>query len=226
MNPNIYIIIKSTIPLGFTESMKAKFKTNKLCFSPEFLREGSALHDNLYPSRIIVGDMSKKAEVFANVLSQCSEIENKTQIMFMRSEEAEAVKLFANTYLAMRVAFFNELDSFSQIHKLSTENIIKGVSSDPRIGNYYNNPSFGYGGYCLPKDTKQLLSNFNKVPGNIIKAIIDSNETRKKFICDSIINTHPKSVGVYRLTMKSNSDNFRESAVFDIIKRLQKIRFR
>ncbi len=222
VNPNIYMIIKSTIPLGFTESMKAKFNTKKLCFSPEFLREGSALHDNLYPSRIIVGDMSKKAEVFANVLSQCSKIENKIQIMFMQSEEAEAVKLFANTYLAMRVSFFNELDSFSQIHKLSSMNIIKGVSGDPRIGNYYNNPSFGYGGYCLPKDTKQLLSNFDKVPNNIIRAIIDSNETRKKFITDLIINTHPKSVGVYRLIMKSNSDNFRESAVFDIIKMLQK----
>ena len=221
VNPDIFIIIKSTIPLGFTESMKAKFNTNQICFSPEFLREGSALHDNLYPSRIIVGDMSKKAEVFANVLSQCSKIENKIQILFMHSAEAEAVKLFANTYLAMRVSFFNELDSFSQIHKLSSMNIIKGVSGDPRIGNYYNNPSFGYGGYCLPKDTKQLLRNFNTVPGNIIRAVIESNETRKKFITDLIINNHPKSVGVYRLTMKSNTDNFRESAVFDIIKKLQ-----
>ncbi len=222
INPDIYIIIKSTIPLGFTDSMRAKLNSNKICFSPEFLREGSALYDNLYPSRIIVGDFSEKAKIFANVLSECSKTEGKNEIIFMDSSEAEAVKLFANTYLAMRVSFFNELDSFSQTHKLSSMNIIKGVSSDPRIGNYYNNPSFGYGGYCLPKDTKQLLSNFNKIPNNIVKAIIDSNQTRKKFIADTIINKSPKSVGVYRLTMKSDSDNFRESAVFDVIKMLDK----
>ncbi len=220
-NHDSYIIIKSTVPLGFTDSMRNKFKTNKICFSPEFLREGSALHDNLFPSRIIVGDHGKKAKTFAKVLSECSKLNGEVETIFMKSSEAEAVKLFANTYLAMRVSFFNELDSFSQIHNLSTLNIINGVSSDPRIGNYYNNPSFGYGGYCLPKDTKQLLNNFHNVPNNIIKAIIDSNETRKKFITDSIIDSNPKTVGVYRLIMKTNSDNFRESAVLDIIKKLQ-----
>lgn len=220
--PETYIVIKSTIPLGFTNRMRSHFNTKNIAFSPEFLREGTALHDNLYPSRIIIGDTAVKAKSFAKILSQCSYIDDeKVQTFFMESSEAEAVKLFANTYLAMRVSFFNELDSFSQIHNLSTKNIIKGVSSDNRIGNFYNNPSFGYGGYCLPKDTKQLLSNFNKIPSNIIKAIIDSNETRKKFIADSIINKYPKSVGIYRLTMKSNSDNFRESAVFDIVKILE-----
>ena len=220
--PETYVVIKSTIPLGFTNRMRSHFNTKNIAFSPEFLREGTALHDNLYPSRIIIGDTAVKAKSFAKILSQCSYIDDeKVQTFFMESSEAEAVKLFANTYLAMRVSFFNELDSFSQIHNLSTENIIKGVSSDNRIGNFYNNPSFGYGGYCLPKDTKQLLSNFNEIPSNIIKAIIDSNETRKKFIADSIINKYPKSVGIYRLTMKSNSDNFRESAVFDIVKILE-----
>lgn len=221
-NSNTNIIIKSTIPLGFTKKMREKYKTNNILFSPEFLREGSALYDNLYPSRIIVGDRSEKAQLFANILSQCAIKIDKSKIIFMDSSEAEAVKLFANTYLAMRVSFFNELDSFSQIHNLSTKNIIDGVSSDPRIGNYYNNPSFGYGGYCLPKDTKQLLSNFDKIPNNIIKAIIDSNETRKNFIADIIYNKSPKSIGVYRLTMKFDSDNFRESAVLDVIKKLQK----
>ena len=221
-NRNTNIIIKSTIPLGFTKKMREKYKTNNILFSPEFLREGSALYDNLYPSRIIVGDRSEKAQLFANILSQCAIKIDKSKIIFMDSSEAEAVKLFANTYLAMRVSFFNELDSFSQIHNLSTKNIIDGVSSDPRIGNYYNNPSFGYGGYCLPKDTKQLLSNFDKIPNNIIKAIIDSNETRKNFIADIIYNKSPKSIGVYRLTMKFDSDNFRESAVLDVIKKLQK----
>ncbi len=221
-NPKACIVIKSTIPLGFTNNMRSKFKTENIFFSPEFLREGSALHDNLYPSRIIVGDNHSNAKIFAKVLHECSnQKDNKIQLIFMNSSEAEAVKLFANTYLAMRVSFFNELDSFSQIHKLSTRNIIEGVSTDPRIGNFYNNPSFGYGGYCLPKDTKQLLSNFNQIPNNIIKAIIDSNETRKKFIADTIIEKNPKSVGVYRLTMKSNSDNFRESAVFDVIRKLK-----
>ena len=221
-NRNTNIIIKSTIPLGFTKKMREKYKSNNILFSPEFLREGSALYDNLYPSRIIVGDRSEKAQLFANILSQCAIKIDKSKIIFMDSSEAEAVKLFANTYLAMRVSFFNELDSFSQIHNLSTKNIIDGVSSDPRIGNYYNNPSFGYGGYCLPKDTKQLLSNFDKIPNNIIKAIIDSNETRKNFIADIIYNKSPKSIGVYRLTMKFDSDNFRESAVLDVIKKLQK----
>ena len=225
-NRNTNIIIKSTIPLGFTKKMREKYKTNNILFSPEFLREGSALYDNLYPSRIIVGDRSEKAQLFANILSQCAIKIDKSKIIFMDSSEAEAVKLFANTYLAMRVSFFNELDSFSQIHNLSTKNIIDGVSSDPRIGNYYNNPSFGYGGYCLPKDTKQLLSNFDKIPNNIIKAIIDSNETRKNFIADIIYNKSPKSIGVYRLTMKFDSDNFRESAVLDVIKKLQKKKFK
>ncbi len=212
------IIIKSTIPLGFTDRMREKFKTNHIYFSPEFLREGKALHDNLYPSRILVGDTSDTAKEFADLLSECSNLDKDVKKLFMKPAEAEAVKLFANTYLAMRVSFFNELDSFSQIHKLSSLNIIKGVSSDPRIGNYYNNPSFGYGGYCLPKDTKQLLKNFNKIPNNIIRAIIESNETRKKFIADIIAKDSPKSVGVYRLVMKSESDNFRETAVFDVIK--------
>ena len=225
-NSNTNIIIKSTIPLGFTKKMREKYKTNNILFSPEFLREGSALYDNLYPSRIIVGDRSEKAQLFANILSQCAIKIDKSKIIFMDSSEAEAVKLFANTYLAMRVSFFNELDSFSQIHNLSTKNIIDGVSSDPRIGNYYNNPSFGYGGYCLPKDTKQLLSNFDKIPNNIIKAIIDSNETRKNFIADIIYNKSPKSIGVYRRTMKFDSDNFRESAVLDVIKKLQKKKFK
>ncbi len=215
------IIIKSTVPLGFTDRMREKFKTNNIYFSPEFLREGKALHDNLYPSRIIVGDTSDTAKEFADLLSECSNLDQEVKKLFMKPAEAEAVKLFANTYLAMRVSYFNELDSFSQIHKLSSLNIIKGVSSDPRIGNYYNNPSFGYGGYCLPKDTKQLLKNFDKIPNNIIRAIIESNETRKKFIADIITKDNPKSVGVYRLVMKSESDNFRETAVFDVIKKLQ-----
>ncbi len=220
--PEAYIVIKSTIPLGFTERMRSHFKTKNIAFSPEFLREGTALYDNLYPSRIIIGDTQDKAKSFIKILAKCSSVDyQKIETFFMGSSEAEAVKLFANTYLAMRVSFFNELDSFSQIHNLSTKSIIKGVSSDKRIGDFYNNPSFGYGGYCLPKDTKQLLNNFNKIPNNIIKAIIDSNETRKNFIADSIMSKNPKSVGIYRLTMKSNSDNFRESAVFDVLKKLQ-----
>lgn len=223
ISPKSYIIIKSTVPLGFTNKMRVHFKNKNITFSPEFLREGKSLYDNLYPSRIIVGDVKEKAKEFANILLECSENNgNKAKTFFMDSSEAEAVKLFANTYLAMRVSFFNELDSFSETHNLSTKNIINGVSSDPRIGDHYNNPSFGYGGYCLPKDTKQLLSNFNKIPNNIIKAIIDSNETRKNFIFNTIFNKQPSSVGVYRLTMKKDSDNFRESAIFDIVKNLIK----
>lgn len=221
INPKTFIIIKSTVPVGFTEEMKIKFKTENICFVPEFLREGSALHDNLYPSRIVVGGNCEMAKKFAEVTLECSNQSSSTKVFYMKSSEAEAVKLFSNTYLAMRVSFFNELDSFSKVHKLSTKNIINGVSSDSRIGNFYNNPSFGYGGYCLPKDTKQLLNNFDKIPNNIIQAIIDSNETRKRFIAESILNSSPKTVGVYRLTMKANSDNFRESAVFDVIKILQ-----
>ena len=222
-NPDAYIIIKSTIPVGFTNKMRSHFNTENITFSPEFLREGSALYDNLYPSRIIVGDNDKRAITFAEILTECSSVSTKQiKILYMKPSEAEAVKLFANTYLAMRVSFFNELDSFAQSHILSTKNIIEGVSSDNRIGNFYNNPSFGYGGYCLPKDTKQLLSNFDNIPNSIIKAIIDSNETRKEFIANTIINKQPKSIGVFRLTMKSGSDNFRESAVLDVIKKLQK----
>mgnify|MGYP006077734017 CR=1 FL=1 len=222
-NPDAYIIIKSTVPVGFTNKMRSHFNTKNITFSPEFLREGSALFDNLYPSRIIVGDNDKRAITFAEILTKCSSVSTEQiKILYMKSSEAEAVKLFANTYLAMRVSFFNELDSFAQSHILSAKNIIEGVSSDNRIGNFYNNPSFGYGGYCLPKDTKQLLSNFDNIPNSIIKAIIDSNETRKEFIANTIINKQPKSIGVFRLTMKSGSDNFRESAVLDVIKKLQK----
>ena len=222
-NPDAYIIIKSTIPVGFTDKLRSHFNTKNITFSPEFLREGSALYDNLYPSRIIVGDNDKRAVTFAKILTECSSLRTEQiKVLYMKPSEAEAVKLFANTYLAMRVSFFNELDSFAESHILSTKNIIEGVSSDNRIGNFYNNPSFGYGGYCLPKDTKQLLSNFDKIPNSIIKAIIDSNETRKEFIANTIINKQPKSIGVFRLMMKSGSDNSRESAVLDVIKKLQK----
>ena len=221
-NPRTNIIIKSTVPLGFTKKMRLRFGKENIYFSPEFLREGTALYDNLFPSRIIVGGDDKQSKKFANILFECSKTELKnTQILLMESSEAEAVKLFSNTYLAMRVAFFNELDTLSEINNLSSLNIINGVCSDSRIGNFYNNPSFGYGGYCLPKDTKQLLSNFSQIPNNIIRAIIDSNETRKNYITQNIIKKNPKSVGVYRLTMKSGSDNFRESAVFGIINKLK-----
>ncbi len=218
VNPKSIIIIKSTVPLGFTELMQAKFDTKKIIFSPEFLREGSALYDNLYPSRIVIGGLDKEAETFSEILKDCSKLKNdKIKCFFMKSKEAEAVKLFSNTFLAMRVSYFNELDTFSQINNISTKKIIEGVSSDPRIGDYYNNPSFGYGGYCLPKDTKQLFKNFENVPSNLIKAIIESNVTRKNFIFESILGKKPNSIGIYRLTMKNNSDNYRESAVFDII---------
>ncbi len=223
INKNVSVVIKSTVPLGFTNLMKKKHKTNNIYFSPEFLREGKALYDNLYPSRIVIGDRSRASEKFAEILKSCSKY-NKKEIdcFFMSTKEAEAVKLFSNTFLAMRVSFFNELDTFSQVHQLSTKNIIEGVCSDKRIGNYYNNPSFGYGGYCLPKDTKQLLRNYDKVPNNLIKAIIESNETRKEFITKIVMNKKPKSVGIYKLAMKTNSDNFRESAVNDIIAKLIK----
>lgn len=225
--PNACIIIKSTVPLGFSEKMRLKFKYKKIFFSPEFLREGSALHDNLFPSRIIVGGNQPELKIFANVLAECAEIKkNNIKMLFMESSEAEAVKLFANTYLAMRVSFFNELDSFSQTHKLSTLDIIQGISSDPRIGNFYNNPSFGYGGYCLPKDTKQLLNNFENIPNNLIRAIIDSNETRKKFIAETILRKKPSSIGVYKLAMKLDSDNFRESAVLEVVKLIQESNIR
>jgi len=222
INEHSKIVIKSTIPLGFTDQMRNKFEKRNIFFSPEFLRETKALYDNLYPSRIVVGDVSEPAETFGNILVDCSKKSRADVIVHtMDSKEAEAVKLFSNTFLAMRISFFNELDSFAEIENLSTENIIKGVSADPRIGNYYNNPSFGYGGYCLPKDTKQLLDNFNHIPNNIIKAVVEANETRKDFIVNSIINKYPKTVGVYRLIMKEGSDNFRESAVLDILKKLR-----